>query len=139
MLINDDMVKRMYAAGPTGIRTTQAFLQTCCWPSLDIDHQTGCIRNLAHAYSPDGGLAVLFGNLAENGCLVKTAGVDENCLTFRGLAKVFDSQEEAVTAILGGKIVAGDMVVIRYEGPRGGPGMQEMLYPTSYSQIYGVS
>lgn len=139
ILTQDDAVKQMYAAGPAGIRTTQAFSQTCRWPSLDLDRQTGCIRNLAHAYSQDGGLAVLFGNLAEDGCIVKTAGVDENCLIFRGLAKVFDSQEEAVAAILNGKIVAGDIVVIRYEGPRGGPGMQEMLYPTSYLKSMGLA
>ncbi|WGL98492.1 dihydroxy-acid dehydratase [Arsenophonus sp. aPb] len=139
ILTQDDAVKQMYAAGPAGIRTTQAFSQTCRWPSLDLDRQTGCIRNLAHAYSQDGGLAVLFGNLAVDGCIVKTAGVDENCLTFRGSAKVFDSQEEAVAAILNGKIVAGDVVVIRYEGPRGGPGMQEMLYPTSYLKSMGLA
>jgi len=100
--------------------------------SLDLDREKGCIRDFAHCYNPDGGLAVLFGNLAENGCIVKTAGVDEELFVFSGPAKVVNSQEEASEAILGGKIQAGDVVVIRYEGPKGGPGMQEMLYPTSY-------
>jgi dihydroxy-acid dehydratase len=102
------------------------------YPTLDNDRTSGCIRNKEHAYSQDGGLAVLFGNIARNGCIVKTAGVDESILKFKGRARVFESQDEAVAAILGDKVVAGDVVVITYEGPRGGPGMQEMLYPTTY-------
>jgi dihydroxy-acid dehydratase len=102
------------------------------YPTLDEDRSSGCIRNKENAYSQDGGLAVLFGNIARNGCIVKTAGVDESILKFNGRARVFESQDEAVEAILGDKIVAGDIVVIIYEGPRGGPGMQEMLYPTTY-------
>ncbi|TMW39224.1 hypothetical protein DOY81_015697, partial [Sarcophaga bullata] len=125
-------------ANPAGIRTTQAFSQNCRWPSLDTDRENGCIRNLEHAYSLDGGLAVLAGNIAEDGCIVKTAGVDEGSLIFRGPAKVYESQDDAVDAILGGRVVAGDVVVIRYEGPKGGPGMQEMLYPTSYLKSMGL-
>ncbi|WP_340618103.1 dihydroxy-acid dehydratase [Xenorhabdus entomophaga] len=138
MLTEDEGVKSMYAAGPAGIRTTQAFSQDCRWPSLDNDRKKGCIRERAHAYSQDGGLAVLFGNVAVDGCIVKTAGVDEGSLIFRGPAKVYESQEDAVDAILSGKIVAGDVVVIRYEGPKGGPGMQEMLYPTTYLKSMGL-
>lgn len=133
-----DEVKAFYRAGPAGIRTTQAFSQDCRWDSVDDDRTQGCIRDKAHAYSQDGGLAMLSGNLAENGCIVKTAGVDESILTFTGPAKVYESQEEAVEGILGGKVVAGDVVVIRYEGPKGGPGMQEMLYPTSYLKSMGL-
>ncbi len=138
MLTKDESVKKMFSAGPAGIRTTKAFSQDCRWPSLDIDRENGCIRDLAHAYSLEGGLAVLAGNIAEDGCIVKTAGVDEGSLTFRGPAKVFESQDHAVEDILGGKVVAGDVVVIRYEGPKGGPGMQEMLYPTSYLKSMGL-
>lgn len=134
----DQQVKQFYLAGPAGIRTTQAFSQNCRYPSLDDDRSGGCIRDKAHAYSQDGGLAVLFGNLAPNGCIVKTAGVDEECLVFNGRARVFESQDDAVAAILGGKVVAGDAVIIRYEGPKGGPGMQEMLYPTSYLKSMGL-
>ena len=134
----DQQVKQFYLAGPAGIRTTQAFSQNCRYPSLDDDRAGGCIRDKAHAYSQDGGLAVLFGNLAPNGCIVKTAGVDEECLVFNGRARVFESQDDAVAAILGGKVVAGDAVIIRYEGPKGGPGMQEMLYPTSYLKSMGL-
>ncbi|KGQ41320.1 dihydroxy-acid dehydratase [Gallibacterium anatis] len=133
-----DEVKAFYRAGPAGIRTTQAFSQDCRWDSVDDDRAQGCIRDKAHAYSQDGGLAMLSGNLAENGCIVKTAGVDESILTFTGPAKVYESQEDAVEGILGGKVVAGDVVVIRYEGPKGGPGMQEMLYPTSYLKSMGL-
>lgn len=133
-----DEVKAFYRAGPAGIRTTQAFSQDCRWDSVDDDRTQGCIRDKAHAYSQDGGLAMLSGNLAENGCIVKTAGVDESILTFTGPAKVYESQEDAVEGILGGKVVAGDVVVIRYEGPKGGPGMQEMLYPTSYLKSMGL-
>ncbi|KAE9527188.1 dihydroxy-acid dehydratase [Testudinibacter aquarius] len=135
---DDEKVRSFFRAGPAGIRTTEAFSQDCRWDTLDDDRTSGCIRNKAHAYSQDGGLAMLSGNLAENGCIVKTAGVDESILTFQGKAKVFESQDDAVAAILGGKIVAGDVVVIRYEGPKGGPGMQEMLYPTSYLKSMGL-
>ncbi|MGR3807136.1 dihydroxy-acid dehydratase [Pasteurella testudinis] len=135
---DDEKVRSFFRAGPAGIRTTEAFSQDCRWDTLDDDRTSGCIRNKANAYSQDGGLAMLSGNLAENGCIVKTAGVDESILKFQGKAKVFESQDDAVAAILGGKIVAGDVVVIRYEGPKGGPGMQEMLYPTSYLKSMGL-
>ncbi|WP_413726340.1 dihydroxy-acid dehydratase [Sodalis sp. RH16] len=138
MVTDDPAVKSMYSAGPAGIRTTQAFSQDCRWPSLDTDRKDGCIRSRESAYSQDGGLAVLYGNIAEDGCIVKTAGVDKNSLVFRGPAKVYESQEEASEAILGGKVVAGDVVVIRYEGPKGGPGMQEMLYPTTFLKSMGL-
>ncbi|EEW06521.1 dihydroxy-acid dehydratase [Vibrio mimicus VM603] len=131
-------VRTMFRAGPAGIRTTQAFSQDCRWNTLDDDRQEGCIRDKAHAYSQDGGLAVLKGNLALDGCIVKTAGVDESILKFRGPAVVFESQEDAVSGILGGQVKAGDVVVIRYEGPKGGPGMQEMLYPTTYLKSMGL-
>ncbi|MCC5853403.1 MAG: dihydroxy-acid dehydratase [Alkalimonas sp.] len=133
-----EQVKQFYMAGPAGIRTTQAFSQNCRYPSLDDDREQGCIRSKEHAYSQDGGLAVLSGNLAPNGCIVKTAGVDEECLVFNGRARIFESQDDAVAAILAGKVVAGDAVIIRYEGPKGGPGMQEMLYPTSYLKSMGL-
>lgn len=131
-------VRTMFRAGPAGIRTTQAFSQDCRWDTLDDDRQEGCIRDKAHAYSQDGGLAVLKGNLALDGCIVKTAGVDESILKFRGPAVVYESQEDAVNGILGGQVKAGDVVVIRYEGPKGGPGMQEMLYPTTYLKSMGL-
>jgi dihydroxy-acid dehydratase len=115
-----------------------AFSQSRRYPGLDIDRANGCIRSKEHAYSQDGGLAVLFGNIAEKGCIVKTAGVDESILKFTGKARVCESQDEAVEKILGGQIKAGDVVVIRYEGPKGGPGMQEMLYPTSYLKSMGL-
>ena len=134
----DQQVKQFYLAGPAGIRTTQAFSQNCRYPSLDDARAGGCIRDKAHAYSQDGGLAVLFGNLAPKGCIVKTAGVEPENLVFSGRARVFESQDDAVAAILGGKVVAGDAVIIRYEGPKGGPGMQEMLYPTSYLKSMGL-
>ena len=127
-----EAVRTFYSAAPGGVRTTQAFSQQRRWDSLDDNRESGCIRSVEHAYSQDGGLAVLFGNLAKMGCVVKTAGVDESILTFSGPARVFESQDDAVTAILNDSIQAGDIVVIRHEGPRGGPGMQEMLYPTSY-------
>lgn len=132
MVTDDAMVKNMYAAGSAGIRTTQAFSQNYRWPSLDTDRQEGCIRAREYAYSQDGGLAVLYGNIAKDGCIVKTAGVDKGILVFRGPAKVYESQEDASEAILNGQVIAGDVVVIRYEGPKGGPGMQEMLYPTTF-------
>ena len=128
----NEEVKNFYRAAPGGIPTTIAFSQSMLYPTLDDDRAAGCIRNKENAYSQDGGLAVLFGNIARNGCIVKTAGVDEGILKFKGRARIFESQDEAVEAILGDKIIAGDVVVITYEGPRGGPGMQEMLYPTAY-------
>lgn len=121
-----------------GVRTTEAFSQANRYRELDTDRATGVIRDKEHAFSQDGGLAVLYGNLAEDGAIVKTAGVDEAILTFRGRARVFDSQEDAVKAILSKSVIARDVVVIRYEGPKGGPGMQEMLYPTSYLKSIGL-
>jgi dihydroxy-acid dehydratase len=131
-------VKTFYRAAPGGIPTTEAFSQAARWDKLDIDREKGVIRDRAHAFSADGGLAVLYGNLAEEGCIVKTAGVDASILTFSGPARVFESQDAAVSGILGGSVKAGDIVVVRYEGPRGGPGMQEMLYPTSYLKSKGL-
>ncbi|MHB1301759.1 MAG: dihydroxy-acid dehydratase [Burkholderiales bacterium] len=127
-----------YRAAPGGIPTTLAFSQDERFDELDLDRTSGCIRDIRHAYSKDGGLAVLHGNIALDGCIVKTAGVDESILKFRGRARVFESQDEAVEAILADRIEAGDVVVIRYEGPKGGPGMQEMLYPTSYLKSKGL-
>ncbi|GAB6264065.1 dihydroxy-acid dehydratase [Photobacterium sp. R1] len=135
---DSEAVQSFFRAGPAGIRTTQAFSQDCRWDSLDDDRENGCIRSKEHAFSQDGGLAVLSGNMAIDGCIVKTAGVDESCLTFEGPAVVFESQETAVEGILGGKVKAGDVVIIRYEGPKGGPGMQEMLYPTTYLKSMGL-
>lgn len=137
-LTQNEAVKTFYRAGPAGIRTTQAFSQDCRYDTLDDDRQNGCIREKSHAFSQDGGLAVLFGNLAETGCIVKTAGVDAEILKFQGPAKVYESQDDAVKGILGGEVKAGDVVVIRYEGPKGGPGMQEMLYPTTYLKSMGL-
>ncbi|KPV39564.1 dihydroxy-acid dehydratase [Thiohalorhabdus denitrificans] len=134
----DEAVVSRYLAGPAGIPSQDPFFQATRWPSLDLDRENGCIRDVEHAYSPDGGLAVLYGNLAPEGCIVKTAGVDESILQFTGPARIFESQEAAVEAILGDKINAGDVVIIRYEGPKGGPGMQEMLYPTSYLKSKGL-
>jgi dihydroxy-acid dehydratase len=134
----DEDVKKFYRAAPGGIATTIAFSQSMLWPDLDDDRAEGCIRDQAHAYSQDGGLAVLYGNIAQDGCIVKTAGVDDSILKFTGRARIFESQEAAVETILADEIVAGDVVVIRYEGPRGGPGMQEMLYPTSYLKSKGL-
>ena len=131
-------VRKFYRAAPGGVPTQQAFSQDARYPENDLDRAHGCIRDIAHAFSKDGGLAVLYGNLAMDGCIVKTAGVDESLLTFSGTARVFESQDAAVEGILGGKIAAGDVVVIRYEGPKGGPGMQEMLYPTSYLKSKGL-
>jgi dihydroxy-acid dehydratase len=130
--------RERYLAAPGGVPTQVAFSQSRRWDSLDLDRQAGCIRDRAHAYSQDGGLAVLFGNLAEHGCIVKTAGVDESILTFAGPARIFESQEAAVEAILEDLILPGEVVLIRYEGPKGGPGMQEMLYPTSYLKSKGL-
>jgi dihydroxy-acid dehydratase len=128
----------LFHAAPGGVRTTEPFSTTNRWGRLDVDAAEGCIRDRAHAYTVDGGLAVLSGNLAPDGSVVKTAGVAESCLTFAGPAKVYESQDDAVDAIMGGAVVAGDVVVIRYEGPRGGPGMQEMLYPTSFLKGRGL-
>ena len=130
--------RERYLAGPAGVPSQEAFSQACRWPSLDLDRAEGCIRDQAHAYSADGGLAVLYGNIAEQGCIVKTAGVDESILRFKGPARIFESQEAAVEGILGDRVRAGDVVLIRYEGPKGGPGMQEMLYPTSYLKSKGL-
>ncbi|WP_020676569.1 dihydroxy-acid dehydratase [Geopsychrobacter electrodiphilus] len=130
--------QQRYLAAPGGRPMLEAFGQDRQWESLDQDRETGCIRNLAHAYSLDGGLAVLYGNLAPNGCIVKTAGVDKSVLKFSGRARVFESQEASVEAILADQIIEGDLVLIRYEGPKGGPGMQEMLYPTSYLKSKGL-
>ncbi len=138
MRTRDEAVKTFFRAAPGGVATTIAFSQSMHYPTLDDDRANGCIRDKAHAYSQDGGLAVLHGNIAENGCIVKTAGVDESILKFSGRARIFESQDAAVEAILADKIVAGDVVVIRYEGPKGGPGMQEMLYPTSYLKSKGM-
>jgi len=138
MRTKDTAVHDFYRAGPAGILTQNAFSQNCRYPNLDTDRGSGCIRTRETAYSKDGGLAVLYGNLAERGCIVKTAGVDADMHTFAGPAVVIESQDAAVAAILSGKVKPGDVVVIRYEGPRGGPGMQEMLYPTSYLKSKGL-
>ena len=135
---NDEAVKTFFRAGPAGIPTQTAFSQGTRYDTLDVDRTDGCIRNIENAYSQDGGLAVLYGNISEKGCIVKTAGVEEKIWTFTGPARVFESQDSAVAAILDDKIVEGDVVVIRYEGPKGGPGMQEMLYPTSYLKSKGL-
>jgi dihydroxy-acid dehydratase len=151
----EETARTRYLAGPGGVPTQVAFSQSSRWPELDLDRENGCIRDIEHAYSKDGGLAVLYGNIAEDGCIVKTAGVDVSMLeaeqlryttsvptsTLRGFvgpARVFESQDAAVAAILGDQIQPGDVVVIRYEGPKGGPGMQEMLYPTSYLKSKGL-
>ncbi|HQR81767.1 MAG: dihydroxy-acid dehydratase [Thiotrichales bacterium 34-46-19] len=150
-----DEVKTFFKAAPGGIRTTEAFSQSARWQTLDDDHEKGCIRSIDHAYTQDGGLAVLFGNLAQHGCIVKTAGVDESMYeleqlryttsvptsvlrVFRGPARIYESQDAAVKGILADEVQKGDVVIIRYEGPKGGPGMQEMLYPTSYLKSKGL-
>ena len=138
MRTDDSAVKEFFRAGPAGIPTQEAFSQSTRWPTLDGDREHGCIRSLENAYSQEGGLAVLYGNLAENGCVVKTAGVDDSILKFTGKARIFESQDAAVEGILGDRVQEGDVVVIRYEGPKGGPGMQEMLYPTSYLKSKGL-
>ncbi|MDR0212586.1 MAG: dihydroxy-acid dehydratase [Comamonas sp.] len=134
----DEAVKNFYLAGPAGIPTQVAFSQSTRWPSLDLDRAEGCIRSYEHAFRKEGGLAVLTGNIALNGCVVKSAGVDESILVFEGPAHVVESQDEAVDHILNDKVKAGDVVIVRYEGPKGGPGMQEMLYPTSYLKSKGL-
>lgn len=135
---NEPTVCTFYRAAPGGIPTQTAFSQSCRYETLDRDREKGVIRDREHAYSQDGGLAVLYGNLAKDGCIVKTAGVDQSILTFKGPARIFESQDSAVSAILNDKIKTGEIVLIRYEGPRGGPGMQEMLYPTSYLKSKGL-
>ncbi|MBU5616035.1 dihydroxy-acid dehydratase [Psychrobacter sp. TAE2020] len=127
-----------YIAAPGGVRTTEAFSQSKEWSNLDVNRESGCIRSAKHAYSEDGGLAVLYGNIAERGCVVKTAGVDDSILVFTGRARIFESQDDAVAAVLNDDIIARDVVIIRYEGPKGGPGMQEMLYPTTYLKSKGL-
>ena len=134
----DEEVYNFFKSAPGGVPTQTAFSQDRYYTRLDGDRENGVIRNVEHAFSQDGGLAVLYGNIALDGCIVKTAGVDDSILKFNGTARVFESQDDAVEAILGGKIVAGDVVLIRYEGPQGGPGMQEMLYPTSYLKSKGL-
>jgi len=134
----DPAVRRFFCAAPGGIRTTEAFSQSRRYAEVDVDRERGAIRDIEHAFSRDGGLAVLYGNLAEDGAIVKTAGVDPASLVFAGPARICESQDAAVDAILGDRIKAGDVVVIRYEGPKGGPGMQEMLYPTSYLKSKGL-
>jgi len=134
----DSEAHKLYRAAPGGVATTIAFSQSMRYPELDNDRAEGCIRDKEHAYSQDGGLAVLYGNIAERGCIVKTAGVDDSILKFTGRARIFESQDDSVEGILADEIVAGDIVVIRYEGPKGGPGMQEMLYPTSYLKSKGL-
>ncbi|MEL6089300.1 dihydroxy-acid dehydratase [Bartonella schoenbuchensis] len=135
---NEQSIHEFYRAAPGGVSTQIAFSQASRYDTLDLDREKGVIRDIAHAYSQDGGLAVLYGNLAQDGCIVKTAGVDQSILTFKGPARIFESQDSAVSAILADKINPGDIVLIRYEGPRGGPGMQEMLYPTSYLKSKGL-
>jgi dihydroxy-acid dehydratase len=135
---SDESLAQMYRAAPGGVPTTEAFSQSRRYSELDADRSHGVIRDMEHAFSKDGGLAVLFGNIAEDGCIVKTAGVDDSNLVFSGPARIFESQDAAVDAILGDAVNAGDVVIIRYEGPRGGPGMQEMLYPTSYLKSKGL-
>ncbi|RZQ54328.1 dihydroxy-acid dehydratase [Pseudoalteromonas phenolica] len=135
---NNERAQTFYRAGPAGIRTTQAMSQEYRWDTLDIDRENGCVRSVEHAFRQDGGLAVLSGNLTPDGCIVKSAGVVDEMLDFTGPAVVFESQDDAVDGILNGKVQKGDVVIIRYEGPKGGPGMQEMLYPTSYLKSMGL-
>jgi dihydroxy-acid dehydratase len=138
MLNDSEELSTFFKAGPAGIPTQQAFSQSTRWESLDNDRVEGCIRSIENAYSLEGGLAILYGNIAEDGCVVKTAGVDDSILKFTGKARIFESQDAAVNGILNDKVAAGDVVIIRYEGPKGGPGMQEMLYPTSYLKSKGL-
>ena len=137
-LTDDEAVHTFFKAGPAGIPTQTAFSQSTRWDTLDDDRENGCIRSVEHAYSKEGGLAVLYGNIALDGCVVKTAGVDESIHVFEGNAKIFESQDSAVRGILADEVKEGDIVIIRYEGPKGGPGMQEMLYPTSYLKSKGL-
>ncbi|WP_028487018.1 dihydroxy-acid dehydratase [Thiomicrorhabdus chilensis] len=135
---DDPAVETFFRAAPGNVRTTQAFSQDKRWKTLDADPENGCIRSVEHAYTKDGGLAVLYGNIALDGCVVKTAGVDEEIFKFTGKARIYESQDAAVAGILGDEVKSGDVVIIRYEGPKGGPGMQEMLYPTSYLKSKGL-
>ena len=135
---NDEAVKTFFRAGPGNVRTVEAFSQSKRWKTLDTNDKSGCIRSVEHAFTKEGGLAVLSGNIALDGCIVKTAGVEEELFTFTGVAKIYESQDSAVASILNNEVKAGDIVLIRYEGPRGGPGMQEMLYPTSYLKSKGL-
>jgi dihydroxy-acid dehydratase len=135
---NSETVRTFFRAAPGGIPTQVAFSQSARWDDLDTDRENGVIRSAEHPFSKDGGLAVLYGNLAPNGCVVKTSGVEEELWLFEGSAYVVESQEDAVEAILEDRVKAGDVVVVRYEGPKGGPGMQEMLYPTSYIKSKGL-
>ncbi|WP_018632814.1 dihydroxy-acid dehydratase [Neomegalonema perideroedes] len=135
---NDEQVREFFRAAPGGVPTQTAFSQSARWEDLDTDREKGVIRSVEHPFSKDGGLAVLFGNIAPEGCIVKTAGVDDSILVFNGVARVYESQDAAVSGILSNQVKAGDVVVIRYEGPKGGPGMQEMLYPTSYLKSKGL-
>ena len=130
--------KEIFSSAPAGIRNIKLGSQSTIYKKLDTDREKGCIRNIQNCYNKDGGLAILFGNIARNGCVVKTAGVDESIFTFKGPARIYESQEAACDAILGNKLVSGDIIIIRYEGPKGGPGMQEMLYPTSYIKSKGL-
>jgi len=134
----DESVKEFFRAAPGGVRTMEPFGQNKRYPELDLDRERGVTRDVEHAFSPDGGLAVLYGNLAEDGSIVKTAGVDSGSLTFSGPVHIFESQDAAVDGILGDQVKPGEVIVIRYEGPKGGPGMQEMLYPTSYLKSKGL-
>ena len=134
----DEDVKTFFRAGPGNVRTVEAFSQSKRWKTLDVNAKSGCIRDMEHAFTIEGGLAVLHGNIATDGCIVKTAGIEEELFTFTGVAKIYESQDEAVASILNNEVKAGDIVLIRYEGPRGGPGMQEMLYPTSYLKSKGL-
>ena len=136
---DNEKAQKFYKAGPAGIRTTKGMSQECRWPELDIDRENGCVRSIEHAFRQDGGLCGLYGNLAEDGCIVKSAGVVDDMLTFTGPARVYESQDDAVDGILNEEVKAGEVVVIRYEGPKGGPGMQEMLYPTSYLKSMGLA
>ncbi len=137
-ITDDEAVKKFYSAGPAGIPSQVAFSQDRRWPTLDLDRESGCVRSAEHAYSQEGGLAVLSGNIALDGCVVKTSGVDESILAFQGPAHICEAQEDAVDDILNDRVKAGDVIIVRYEGPKGGPGMQEMLYPTSYIKSKGL-
>lgn len=139
MRADDASVDTFYRAAPGNIPTQKAFSQSARWDELDKNRESAAIRSVEHAFSKDGGLAILFGNLAPEGCIVKTAGVDPSMLVLTGKAIVFESQEDAITGILGDQVTAGSIVVVRYEGPKGGPGMQEMLYPTSYLKSKGLA
>jgi dihydroxy-acid dehydratase len=135
---DDEAINTFFRAAPGNVRTTEAFSQSKRWKTVDVDPINGCVHDIEHAYTKEGGLAVLYGNIALDGCVVKTAGVDESIFKFTGPARIFESQDTAVAAILADEINEGDVLIIRYEGPKGGPGMQEMLYPTSYLKSKGL-